>query len=651
MNTVSDNRIKHKQKLRTTQKLSIGLFILGLFLGGLSLLRLYHATQIHQTVNELEQLSLDEIIGITEMDYHLQRLKSNIRELFLASTEQDIAEVNYVRKVIDTSLTQITHHHIIWTKAKEKCAKLESGGRQYNHHVADKLGKEIALLTSQVETMITIFEKEGPLIAHNHFEREAEPLSRQLQKKLTLLKLSSISELRKRTHHIEKQTDRMFILEGILLILTLIFLFATKSLFFKHIATPIEKLCQLVINTKAIMLVDMGIDPNIQKEETSDEVSTLLSSFEAFEKALIDSQQKLKSQNESLEKRVALRTEEVTQFAYMASHDLKSPLRGIEQVVDWIKEDYGDSLDTKVMEYLGLIENRVERMVTLIEGILDYNQIGSRLEKEVSIHTEELTKDIISFLEHPPAIEFIVDNHLPTIKGQKTGFGQVIQNLIDNAIKYMDKPDGIITIRSEQNEHDWLFYVTDNGPGIDTLYHQRIFQIFQVLQDRNTKFSSGIGLSLVKKIVEKWGGSIGVESELGKGSTFWFSVPKVKGTIGQWGTQHETGHTDIDQQHQGLFKQVRDMQLLDKVHTGYALDDFISSFNTHSLYEESEMKKYNYPLHEVHTDEHKKIINKLLTLKKNQCHGESLAKEIESILCAHEVQSDKVLASFLLNQT
>jgi len=220
--------------------------------------------------------------------------------------------------------------------------------------------------------------------------------------------------------------------------------------------------------------------------------------------------------------------EELKNFAYIVSHDLKAPLRGIKTLADWLLADYGDKLDEQGKEQLNLLVSRVERMHNLIEGVLQYSRVGRVREEHVPMDLNELVLEVVDMLAPPENIKITVDGTLPTVVAEKTRITQVFQNLLSNAVKYMDKPAGRIEVRCADQGDFWQFSITDNGPGIDSKYFDKIFQIFQTLSPRDQFESTGVGLSVVKKIVEMYGGRIWVESEVGKGTTFFFTLPKTK---------------------------------------------------------------------------------------------------------------------------
>ncbi len=218
--------------------------------------------------------------------------------------------------------------------------------------------------------------------------------------------------------------------------------------------------------------------------------------------------------------------DELKNFAYIVSHDLKAPLRGIGSLADWLVVDQAEKLDDEGREYLRLITQRVRRMDGLIDGILQYSRVGRVKETRVEVDLNQLLRDVIDSLAPPEHIAITVAGALPTIRTEKTRIQQVFQNLLSNAIKYMDKPHGEIRIDCTDAGEDWGFSVSDNGPGIEARHFKRIFQLFQTLAPRDRVESTGVGLALVKKIVEMYGGKIWLESKLGEGSTFFFTLPK-----------------------------------------------------------------------------------------------------------------------------
>jgi len=217
---------------------------------------------------------------------------------------------------------------------------------------------------------------------------------------------------------------------------------------------------------------------------------------------------------------------ELNDFAYVVSHDLKAPLRAIGSLAHWIAADYADQLGAEGQEQLNLLVSRVKRMHALIDGILKYSRLGRSREERAKVNLNKLMAEVIDMIAPPPQIELKIETDLPVVVGEKTRLQQLFQNLLSNAIKFMDKPQGEIRVGRIEKGDEWQFYVADNGPGIETKHFAKIFQLFQTLAPRDEFESTGVGLTLVKKIVELHGGKIWVESNVGEGTTFFFTLPK-----------------------------------------------------------------------------------------------------------------------------
>ena len=232
--------------------------------------------------------------------------------------------------------------------------------------------------------------------------------------------------------------------------------------------------------------------------------------------------------------------QELKDFAYIVSHDLKAPLRGIKTLTKWMSTDYADKLDENGREQLDLLLNRVQRMHNLIDGVLQYSRVGRIKEELVQVNLNELVPAVIDMLAPPENITITVENELPTIECEQTRIMQVFQNLLSNAVKYMDKPKGQIKIGCVEEDGFWKFSVADNGPGIEEKHFEKIFKIFQTLTPRDEFESTGVGLTVIKKIVELYDGKIWVESKPGEGSTFFFTLPKQ-----ETGVKHEKLEVNI----------------------------------------------------------------------------------------------------------
>lgn len=224
----------------------------------------------------------------------------------------------------------------------------------------------------------------------------------------------------------------------------------------------------------------------------------------------------------NLEKRNA----ELDQFAYIVSHDLKAPLRAIANLSQWLEEDLEEQLSEDTRHQMDLLRSRVHRMEALIDGLLQYSRVG-RLNTDLElVDVEELLVEVIDSLAPPPEFTITVMPGMPTLWTERLPLEQVFANLISNGIKHNHRTDGQIVISANEQTDDYEFAVTDNGPGIAPEFHEKVFVMFQTLESRDQAENTGVGLAIVKKILEDKGGTIALESNRGQGTTFRFTWPK-----------------------------------------------------------------------------------------------------------------------------
>jgi light-regulated signal transduction histidine kinase (bacteriophytochrome) len=283
-------------------------------------------------------------------------------------------------------------------------------------------------------------------------------------------------------------------------------------------------------------------DYSDEKKLSDDTQKAVLNILEDYsdEKKLSDDTQKAviniledysieKANVEKMNIKLTSSNKEIEQFAYVASHDLQEPLRTISNFVNLFQTQYKGALDKDADEYLNLIIGATSRMQLLIKDLLDYSRIGSDKNK-VAVDCNTLLKEVLndmakSIQDSKAEIHF---EPLPIINGFLSGLKSLFQNLITNAIKYRKSDtQTIINITAQDKNNEWLFAIKDNGIGIDKIYYERIFIIFQKLHTQQQYAGTGIGLAQAKKIIELHGGRIWIESELGKGSTFYFTIPKT----------------------------------------------------------------------------------------------------------------------------
>jgi GAF domain-containing protein/anti-sigma regulatory factor (Ser/Thr protein kinase) len=219
---------------------------------------------------------------------------------------------------------------------------------------------------------------------------------------------------------------------------------------------------------------------------------------------------------------------DLDQFAYVASHDLKAPLRGISNLSQWLEEDLGEAITSDAKEQLRLMRNRVQRMEGLINGILDYSRAGRARTKLEAVAVDKLLTETIELCTAPESARVEIDPGMPTLQTERVPLQQVFMNLLGNALKHAKRSDPHVRVQVREAGERFEFSITDNGPGIAPEFHERIWGIFQTLEPRDTVEGTGIGLSVVKKIVESKRGQVALESQEGAGATFRFTWPKAE---------------------------------------------------------------------------------------------------------------------------
>jgi PAS domain S-box-containing protein len=214
---------------------------------------------------------------------------------------------------------------------------------------------------------------------------------------------------------------------------------------------------------------------------------------------------------------------DLNEFAYVASHDLKTPLRGIMQLASWIEEDLLDVASEDTLKYLATLKNRTFRLEKLLDDLLDYSKVGRVVGDIKEVDCKVLINNIFDLLDPPKGFSITVQSDTKIISIHKTPLEIALRNLLSNAIKHNDKEKGVINVLIQHRGDKIEFTVEDNGPGIDEQYFEQIFELFKTLQPRDIVEGSGMGLAIVKKIVEAHGGKILVSSTLGRGASFTFT--------------------------------------------------------------------------------------------------------------------------------
>ena len=241
----------------------------------------------------------------------------------------------------------------------------------------------------------------------------------------------------------------------------------------------------------------------------------------------VTEQNKLELQKEHLLKKLEEKNERLNEYAQMVSHDLKSPLRSIYSLITWIKEDNEKEFNVETKRYFEMIEDKVEKMDNLIQGILTYSKVAAANGLNETTDLNEVIQNIKNTIHIPENITVTIVNELPTMTTDRFRMQQLFQNLISNAVNYCDKEKGLVEIASIEKDDYCIFSIKDNGPGIDIKYQDKIFKIFESFSQHEK--STGIGLSIVKRIVDNYKGEISIESQLGMGTTFFIKLPKDYG--------------------------------------------------------------------------------------------------------------------------
>ena len=482
-----------------------------IFLSFLLILLLFAITtfinfRLSETVNaNTEYLSTStEIIRYSgRFQRNILNMISGLRGYLLTGERSFIDAYDASNAENDTILTELSRL-ITDTQQNQLLVEIKELNDEWTEEYTEPLRKA-KMLANVSDSNLQVFNR---FYREKFLTGDEKAIQAKLQQKFKAFSNLEYSIRQERKVHLTELVDNTRRLSFWLTILSLVLALAIVGLMVRKISKRITVMTQM-----ANAIAAGNYDVNI-KDTGKDELSSLGYSLNHMADEL--------SKNISLLKRS---NEELDQFAHIVSHDMKSPLRGISNVVSWIEEDHKEELSSKVEQYLHIIKARIVRAEALIEGILSYARIDKEeLEKE----TTDLNLLVNEILENLPAgsnVKVEV-SPLPIIYGEKFLLFQVFSNLIGNAIKYNDKEIGFVKIYFEEHLTEYEFFVEDNGIGIAPAYHKKIFVIFQTLADKDTFASTGVGLAIVKKILDSKKQHIRVDSTPGRGSVFSFTWPK-----------------------------------------------------------------------------------------------------------------------------
>lgn len=476
------------------------------------------------------QVNVLELIYKEDYDYALKSFLELIKKgkfsNFIArvtSKKNDIKWVNINASIIyDKNNKPIAAQGIVRdiTKQREEQLTLDL----VNNTAKSVLGKEdISEIAREISSNIATYLGNNDCVIYivNKQENNLEQIAAFGEK------VNFANELEKRVIPLGKGISGCVALTGVSEII------ADTSKDHRYIAEATYRFSEItvpIINEgEVIGIIDAEhIDKNYFTQEHKKTIENIANLVSLQLKSAINLRERIKveQQNKDLVAELRRSNEELKEYAHIVSHDLKSPLRSISALSTWIRMDNEDKFDENSLQNFNDIDITLEKMENLITDILKFSSINSSPKDNLEIDLDDLVKKLIHIMYVPDHISINILNKLPVVKGDSTKFEQLFQNLIGNAIKFSNKPNSVIQIDFEEQDEFYKFSVIDNGIGIEKRHFDKIFKIFQSL--KITEDSTGIGLSIVKKIIDIYKGEIWVESEIEKGTTFHFTIKKIE---------------------------------------------------------------------------------------------------------------------------
>ena len=333
-------------------------------------------------------------------------------------------------------------------------------------------------------------------------------MSAQAVDSLLMLQNEILSEIQHRADRIEMDAKREIFLSGLIFLCALGISAYSWFVIAYRVARPVNAMVNALYKATHENIFEI---PKIRYQH--EEIGKLLHVLQVFQ----HNAQKMKESNEELER-----------FAFLAAHDLKSPLRAVDNISQWLEEDLEDVLPAASRIHLEEMRKRIRLMDKMLDDTLEYARVDAKIDSHANetVNGKTLIAEIVGLIDLPPGFTIITGEALAKMSVQKLPLQQVLFNLINNAVKHHDKKQGVIQVDAVENSSEFIFSVRDDGPGIDPQFHQKIFEMFQTLQPREKSKGRGMGLAMVRKIIIANGGIISLESAVGQGALFRFIWPK-----------------------------------------------------------------------------------------------------------------------------
>lgn len=333
-------------------------------------------------------------------------------------------------------------------------------------------------------------------------------MSAQAVDSLLILQNEILSEIQHRANKIEEDAKREISVSGLIFLCALLISVYCWMIIAYRVARPVNAMVNALYKATHENIFEI---PKIHYQH--EEIGKLLHVLQVFQR----NAQKMKESNEELER-----------FAFIAAHDLKTPLRAVDNISQWLEEDLEDILPAASKIHLDELRRRIRLMDKMLDDTLEYARVDAKIDSHANdiVSGKMLIGEIIGLIDLPPGFTILTGDSLAQLQVQKLPLQQVLFNLINNAVKHHDKMQGKVVVDAVENENEFVFSVQDDGPGIDPQFHQKIFEMFQTLQPREKSKGRGMGLAMVRKIIIANGGTINLESAVGEGALFRFTWPK-----------------------------------------------------------------------------------------------------------------------------